>query len=78
MSFTAQHFIHCNCFSVDKFNFKYNVSLLNIFCLSFFAMMIEIKCYEVIGMCFFMLFFLTVKCQCKFYFKLNSPKTDAL
>ena len=37
-------------------------------------MMIEIKCYEVIGTCFFMLFFLTVKCQCKFYSKLNSPK----
>ena len=41
-----------------------------------FAMMIEIKCYEVIGMCFFMLFFLIVKCQCKFYLKLNIPKTD--
>ena len=38
--------------------------------------MIEIKCYEVIGMCFFMLFFLTVKCQCKFYYKLYFPKTD--
>ena len=38
--------------------------------------MIEIKCYEVIGMCFFMLFFFIVKCQCKFYFKLNFPKTD--
>ena len=37
-------------------------------------MMIEIKCYEVIGMCFFMLFFLTVKSQCKFYFKLYFPK----
>ena len=37
-------------------------------------MMIEIKCYEGIGMCFCMLFFLTVKCQCKFYSKLNSPK----
>ena len=24
MSFTAQLFIHCNCFSVDKFNFKYD------------------------------------------------------
>ena len=23
MSITAQHFIHCNCFSVDKFNSKY-------------------------------------------------------
>ena len=46
--------------------------------LIFFAMMIEIKCYEVLGMCFFMLFFLTVKCQieCKFYSKLNFPKTD--
>ena len=51
--------------------------ILNIFCLLFFfAMMIEIKCYEVIGMCFFMLFFLTVKCQCKFCCKLNFPKTD--
>ena len=39
-------------------------------------MMIEIKCYEIIGMCFFMLFFLTVQCQCKFYSKLNFPKTD--
>ena len=48
----------------------------NIFCLLFFAMMIEIKCYEVIGMCFFMLFLLTVKCQCKFCSKLNFPKTD--
>ena len=28
--------------------------ILNIFCLLFFAMMIEIKRYEVIGMCFFM------------------------
>ena len=37
-------------------------------------MMIEIKCYEVIGMCFFMLFFLTVKCRCKFESKLNFPK----
>ena len=37
-------------------------------------MMIEIKCYEIIGMCFFMLFFLTVKCQCKFYSKFNFPK----
>ena len=27
-------------------------------------------------MCFFMLFFLTIKCQCKFYSKLNFPKTD--
>ena len=41
-----------------------------------FAMIIEIKCYEVIGMCFYMLFFLTVKFQCKFYSKLNFPKTD--
>ena len=41
-----------------------------------FAMIIEIKCYEVIGMCFYMLFFLTVKCQCKFYSKLNFLKTD--
>ena len=39
--------------------------------------MIGIKCYEVIGMCFFMLFFLTVKYQCKFYSKINFPKTDA-
>ena len=31
---------------------------------------------EVIGICFFMLFFLTVKCQRKFYSKLNFPKTD--
>ena len=38
--------------------------------------MIEIKCYEVIGMCFFMLFFLIVKYQCKFYSNLNFPKTD--
>ena len=41
-----------------------------------FAMMIEIKCYEVIGMCFFMLLFLTVKGQCQFYSKLNFPRTD--
>ena len=41
-----------------------------------FAMMIEIKCYENIGMCFFMLLFLIVKCQCKFYSKLKFPKTD--
>ena len=52
------------------------MSVLNIFCLLVFALMIEIKCYEVIGMCFFMLFFLTVKCQCKFYSKLNFLKTD--
>ena len=38
--------------------------------------MTEIKCYEVIGMCFFMLLFLIVKCQCKFYSKSNFPKTD--
>ena len=38
----------------------------------------EIKWYEVIGICFFMLFFLTVKCQCKFYSKLIFPKTDVL
>ena len=38
--------------------------------------MIRIKYYEAIGMCFFMLFFLTVKYQCKFYSKLNFPKTD--
>ena len=38
--------------------------------------MIEIKRYEVIGMCFFMLFFLTVKWQCKFYSKLIFSKTD--
>ena len=50
--------------------------ILNIFCIIFFAMMIEIKCYAVIGMCFFMLFFLTVKCQCKFCSRLNFPKTD--
>ena len=37
--------------------------------------MIEIECYEVIGMRVFMLFFLTVKCQCKFYSKCF-PKTD--
>ena len=49
MSFTAQLFIHCNSFSVDKFNSKYQL-VLNIFCLLFFAMIIEIKCYEVIGM----------------------------
>ena len=39
-------------------------------------MMLESKYYEVIGMCFFMLFFLTVKCQCKFYSELNFPKTE--
>ena len=50
--------------------------ILNIFCLLIFAMMIEIKCYEVIGMFFYMLFFLIVKCQCKFCSKLNFPKTD--
>ena len=52
------------------------MAVLNIFCLLFFAMMIKIKCYEVIGMCFDMLFFLTVKFQYKFYSKLNFPKTD--
>ena len=63
-------------------NFLYNVivsvsinSILSIsikhILLIIFAMMIEIKCYEVIGMCFFMLFFLIVKCQCKFDSKLN-------
>ena len=40
--------------------------------------MIEIKCYEVIGMCFFILFFLTIKCHCMFYSKLNFSKTDVL
>ena len=44
--------------------------------LLFFAMMIEIKYYEVIGMCCFMLFCVTVQCQCKFYSKLNFPQTD--
>ena len=38
--------------------------------------MIEIKCYEVIDMCYVVLFFLTVKYQCKFYSKLNFPKAD--
>ena len=38
--------------------------------------MIEIKCCEVIDMCFFMLYFLIVKCQCKLYSKLNFPETD--
>ena len=68
-------------------NFLYNVivsvsinSILSIsikhILLVIFAMMIKIKCYDVIGMCFFMLFFLTLKCQCKFYSKLNSPQTD--
>ena len=47
---------------------------LSIFYLLCFAIMIEIKCYEVTGMCSFILFFLTVKCQCKFYSKLNFPK----
>ena len=51
-----------------------SINIKNIL-LIIFAMMIEIKCYEVIGMCFFMFFFLTVKCQCKFYSKLNLPKT---
>ena len=34
MSFTAQFFIHCSCFSVDKFNSKYHFKhiLLIIFC----------------------------------------------
>ena len=73
MSFTAQLFIHCNCFSVDEFNSKNHFKHI---LLIIFAMMIEIKCYEVIGVCFFMLFFLTVKCQCKIYSKLNFPKTD--
>ena len=61
MSFTWQLFIHCNCFSVDKFNSKYQYQTY--FAYYFFAMMIEIKCYEVIGMCFFMLLFLIEKCQ---------------
>ena len=38
--------------------------------------MIDIKSHEVIGMSLLMLFFVTVKCQCKFYFKLNFPQTD--
>ena len=39
----------------------------------FNAMMIEVKCYEVIYM-YFMLFLLIVKCQCKFYSKLIQKK----
>ena len=50
------------------------MAVFNIFCLLFFAMMIKIKCYEVIGMCFDVFFFLTVKFQYKFYSKLNFPK----
>ena len=73
MSFTAQ-FLYIVVVSVS-INSILKI-ILNIFCLLYFAMMIEIKCYEVIGMCFFMLFFLTVKCQCKFFSKLNFPKTD--
>ena len=73
MSFTAQ-FLYIVVVSVS-INSILSI-ILNIFCLLYFAMMIEIKCYEVIGMCFFMLFFLTVKCQCKFCSKLNFPKTD--
>ena len=34
-------------------------------------MMIEINCYEVIGMCFFTLFFLTVKCQMQVLFQIK-------
>ena len=74
---------------LSQCSFLYNVivsvsinSILSIFIkhilLIIFAIMIEVKCYEVVGMCFFMLFFLTVKCQCKFYSKFNFPKTDVL
>ena len=41
--------------------------------------MIEIKCYENIGVCFLMLFFLTVKCQLmQVLFQIKFPKTDVL
>ena len=44
-----------------------------------FAMMIEIQCYEVIGVCFFYVILFNCKmpnCECKFYSKLNPPQTD--
>ena len=50
-----------------------SISIKHILLIFFFAMMIEIKYSEVIGMCFFMLFCLTVQCQCKFYSKLTPP-----
>ena len=62
---------------LSQLNFLYTVivslsinSILSIsikhILLIIFAMIIEIKCYEVIDMCFFVLFCLTVKCQCNF------------
>ena len=41
-------------------------------------MMIEIKCYEVIGMCFFVLFFLTVKCPTQVLFQIKFPQNRCL
>ena len=64
---TQRNFLYFVIVSVS-INSILSISIKNIL-LIIFAMMIEIKCYEVIGMCFFMLFFLTVKCQCKFYSK---------
>ena len=74
MSFTAQLVIHCDCFSVDKFNSKYQYKTYFAYYL-FFCNDDRDQILWVIGVCFFMLFFLTVKCQCKFYSKLNFPKT---
>ena len=53
MSFTAQLFniviVSVSINSILSIIIKHNLLI--------FAMMIEIKCYDVIGMCFFMLFF---------------------
>ena len=76
MSFTAQRFIHCNCFSVDKFNSKYRYKTYLAFC--FFAMIIETKCYEVIGMCFIMLFFFNCKMPMQVLFQIKFPQNRCL
>ena len=49
------------------------VSSLSIFSLKFNALMIKIKCYGVIGMCVFMLYF-NCKVPMQILSKLNIPK----
>ena len=66
-------FIHCNCFSVDKFNSKYHYKTH--FAYHFFAMMIEIKFYDVIGVFFYVILFIC-KMPMQVLFQLNFPKTD--
>ena len=52
--------------------------ILNIFCLLFFSMMIEIKCYEVIGMCFFYVILFNCKMPMQVLFQIKFPQNRCL